>query len=188
MSEKSEKKSRHFKMILKIKDTKTVFHPDLGPGGLFSQVVSYEITDEDHKSLRFGLELQSKMDSMIDGCVEVLMEELDELPDPNYEPPYLYEPDVKVIKKINPKYDMDKECKCGHPYHRHFDSYDDNYPVGCKYCSCHTFEANEGQFINFDTILQEDETYAETGDCLYCGEKKVVVNIHRHECKEDQRN
>ena len=37
----------------------------------------------------------------------------------------------------------DKECKCGHQYYRHFDTYDDMYPIGCKYCngSCETFEA-----------------------------------------------
>lgn len=26
------------------------------------------------------------------------------------------------------------ECVCGHTYYRHFDSYEDMYPVGCKYC------------------------------------------------------
>ena len=32
-------------------------------------------------------------------------------------------------------------CKCGHPYHRHFDSYENWSPVGCKYCPCRTFVA-----------------------------------------------
>lgn len=30
----------------------------------------------------------------------------------------------------------DKICKCGHPYYRHFDTYEDMAPVGCKYCDC----------------------------------------------------
>lgn len=44
------------------------------------------------------------------------------------------------VRKYNPSYGDDRLCKCGHPYYRHFDSYDDNAPVGCKYCDCHTFE------------------------------------------------
>lgn len=39
--------------------------------------------------------------------------------------------------------DQDQPCanpSCGHPYHRHFDSYEDMAPVGCKYCSCSTFK------------------------------------------------
>lgn len=34
----------------------------------------------------------------------------------------------------NPEFGDNRECECGHPYHRHFDSYDDMSPVGCKYC------------------------------------------------------
>lgn len=40
----------------------------------------------------------------------------------------------------------DSLCQCGHPYHRHFDGYeqDDYFPnlpayVGCKYCTCRKF-------------------------------------------------
>jgi hypothetical protein len=32
------------------------------------------------------------------------------------------------------------ECKCGHPYYRHFDTYDNMRDVGCKYCYCEVFE------------------------------------------------
>jgi hypothetical protein len=27
-----------------------------------------------------------------------------------------------------------KLCLCGHPYYRHFDTYEDMSPIGCKYC------------------------------------------------------
>lgn len=34
----------------------------------------------------------------------------------------------------------EKKCSCGHSYYRHFDSHDGMRPIGCKYCSCRTFE------------------------------------------------
>lgn len=36
----------------------------------------------------------------------------------------------------DPNFGDNKKCECGHSYYRHFDSYDDMAPVGCKYC-CH---------------------------------------------------
>jgi len=39
----------------------------------------------------------------------------------------------------NPEYDEDAECLCGHAYYRHFDTYENMYPIGCKYCGCRTF-------------------------------------------------
>lgn len=33
-------------------------------------------------------------------------------------------------------------CICGHTYHRHFDTYEDMRPIGCKYCGCHCFVKN----------------------------------------------
>jgi hypothetical protein len=55
--------------------------------------------------------------------------------------PYLIEvhEDIIVRRKYNPEYGDDRICQCGHPYYRHFDSYDDNNPVGCKYCECDNF-------------------------------------------------
>jgi hypothetical protein len=34
----------------------------------------------------------------------------------------------------DPSFGDDKLCKCGHRYYRHFDTYEDMYPIGCKYC------------------------------------------------------
>ncbi len=45
-----------------------------------------------------------------------------------------------VFKRVyNPNFGDDRVCKCGHTYYRHFDSYDDMYPCGCKYCNCFRF-------------------------------------------------
>ena len=50
----------------------------------------------------------------------------------------------QVVCKYNPNYGDDRICKCGHPYHRHFDSYDDMSASCCKYCGCYKFvEAKE---------------------------------------------
>jgi hypothetical protein len=43
----------------------------------------------------------------------------------------------------NPNYNQNAECKCGHEYHRHFDSYEEMWPIGCKYCECGEFKQTE---------------------------------------------
>lgn len=59
--------------------------------------------------------------------------------------PYL-ETRVKVegvMKEYNPHYGDGKICQCGHTYYRHFDSYENMLPVGCKYCGCMEFRPKE---------------------------------------------
>lgn len=56
------------------------------------------------------------------------------------EKPYLEVVTIETDRKFNPKYGSDRKCKCGHPYHRHFDSYDEMKAIGCKYCDCYVFE------------------------------------------------
>lgn len=58
--------------------------------------------------------------------------------------PYLeYEYEIIIkgkVKKYNPDYGDDKICvRCGHTYERHFDSWEDYFPCGCKYCDCDEF-------------------------------------------------
>jgi hypothetical protein len=36
--------------------------------------------------------------------------------------------------EYDPNFGDQKLCQCGHPYYRHFDTYDGMAPVGCKYC------------------------------------------------------
>lgn len=52
----------------------------------------------------------------------------------------------RLVKAEPPVYDKDfgddRICKrptCKHPYYRHFDTYEDMRPVGCKYCDCLRF-------------------------------------------------
>lgn len=42
----------------------------------------------------------------------------------------------------DPSFGDNKLCRCGHTYERHFDTYDNMSPVGCKYCGydCDGFE------------------------------------------------
>jgi hypothetical protein len=37
----------------------------------------------------------------------------------------------------DPAFGDDRLCECGHSYYRHFDTYEDMAPVGCKYCHGH---------------------------------------------------
>jgi hypothetical protein len=44
--------------------------------------------------------------------------------------------DTRHPHAYNPQFGDDKLCACGHRYYRHFDTYEDMAPVGCKYCGC----------------------------------------------------
>lgn len=55
------------------------------------------------------------------------------------EVPYIAVRVEKTVLRYNPKYGDSRMCTCGHPYYRHFDTYDDMAPVGCKYCDCFAF-------------------------------------------------
>lgn len=51
------------------------------------------------------------------------------------------------IPAHDPKLDQDAPCGrdgCSHPYYRHFDTYDDMRPIGCKYCGCIAWVAGTG--------------------------------------------
>lgn len=60
------------------------------------------------------------------------------------EKPYIVK--IKKIKifKYNKNYGDDRICECGHSYYRHFDTYENMRPVGCKYCACYRFVEKGG--------------------------------------------
>lgn len=67
--------------------------------------------------------------------------------------PYIETTRIVVDKAYNPDYGDNRICKCGHPYHRHFDGYDNNRAVGCKYCDCFEFELND-KYVNYIVTTQ----------------------------------
>lgn len=71
------------------------------------------------------------------------------------------------IRLYNPEYGDDRVCECGHPYARHFDSYEDMAPVGCKWCSCCEFvervEEESDPTEAFDNINGISIIYTDTG-------------------------
>lgn len=60
---------------------------------------------------------------------------------------------VAINYEYNKNYGDDKECVCGHPYYRHFDTYEYMSPIGCKYCGC-------SYFVEMSTE-KRDEKYCE---------------------------
>lgn len=78
--------------------------------------------------------------------------------------PYIIKEVVHIEYRYNPEYGDKRICECGHTYERHFDSYDDMEPVGCKYCSCGEFvEVLPGQKTGKDA---EDDGYNDGYDCV----------------------
>ena len=47
--------------------------------------------------------------------------------------PYVGEED-QIAEQYDENFGDNKECLCGHPYYRHFDTHDRMSAVGCKYC------------------------------------------------------
>jgi len=74
------------------------------------------------------------------------------------EQPYIETRRVVIDRKYNPNYGDDKICECGHTYYRHFDSYEDMYACGCKYCSCYTFKLKLNE-INYIVRVNEQGGY-----------------------------
>lgn len=71
--------------------------------------------------------------------------------------PYIIREVVQIVREYNPEYGDERICECGHSYDRHFDSYEDMEPVGCKYCDCYEFiEVLPGQKTGKDA---EDDGY-----------------------------
>lgn len=62
------------------------------------------------------------------------------------EKPYIITIRTVEDRAYNPNYGDDRICECGHSYYRHFDSWEDMQPDGCKYCPCYEFvELEDGK-------------------------------------------
>jgi hypothetical protein len=51
---------------------------------------------------------------------------------------------VEIV--YDPNYGDDVLCECGHKYYRHFDTYEEMSPVGCKYC----MHSDDGKYGEID--------------------------------------
>jgi hypothetical protein len=72
------------------------------------------------------------------------------------EPPYVIE--MIEVKRYNPRYGDDRVCDCGHQYRRHFDTYEDMRPVGCKYCDCYTFsEEKQRRILELEWLIPKED-------------------------------
>lgn len=61
-----------------------------------------------------------------------------------------------TTRRFNPNYGNDRTCKCGHPYHRHFDLYGtepEEEDVGCKYCREEGKSYGDGKCAGFKENL-----------------------------------
>lgn len=61
------------------------------------------------------------------------------------EKPYVEHVVITTEYRYNPNYGDDRVCVCGHPYYRHFDTYEEMDACGCKYCQCHEFVESAGE-------------------------------------------
>lgn len=74
------------------------------------------------------------------------------------EKPYIERVITKVVHEYNPKYGDERLCGCGHPYYRHFDTYEEMYACGCKYCICRMFE-QAGSYSGINNYWSQDKEF-----------------------------
>lgn len=97
--------------------------------------ISPELLDVAYKAICKCLQEESEMVKITD----FFGQEHDATLVSDADSPYLeYEYKMRE-KKYNPNYGDNRMCRCGHPYHRHFDPYMEMEVSRCKYCGCDTF-------------------------------------------------
>ena len=69
------------------------------------------------------------------------------------EKPYITKRRVVIDRFYNKNFGDDRLCGCGHAYYRHFDTYEEMYPCGCKYCDCRTWHPTQ----TLEDIQREEE-------------------------------
>ncbi len=84
--------------------------------------------------------------------------------------PYLKKT-IKIVEYCyNPNYGDDRICKCGHPYYRHFDTYEHMDNVGCKYCDCMKFEETT---VVPHTCPYREDLYGDNRTLCVCDEERT---------------
>ena len=58
---------------------------------------------------------------------------------PDTKAAYIVSYSVNIHREYNPLFGDNRECKCGHVYYRHFDSYEG------MYCGCQCFELSDSE-------------------------------------------
>ena len=83
--------------------------------------------------------------------------------------------------KFNPEF-KGGTCDCGHEYDRHFDSWEDNEPVGCKYCECFVWNPPVEKAGLLPFVIQGDGTvlyaFMISSDPAYGGAKPQISKGH----------
>jgi len=131
---KDDKQIAEYRQNCQCKDTKTEKLKSHVPAEDFTLIICWP---DENNILHFSQEIS--LANYLNGIKPMMKES-------SAEPPYIIQTKVIEVLKYNPNYGDHRVCKCGHPYYRHFDSYEDNAPVGCKYCSCYTF-AEETELV-----------------------------------------
>lgn len=100
----------------------------------------------------------------------------------------------EIAEQYDETFGDNKECECGHPYYRHFDTYDNMSAVGCKYCShyspnnrhvreqfCPYFKEMKDELPN-DLHPREEDKYAH-GLCGDCEENSMLHMKGEDHCR-----
>ena len=79
----------------------------------------------------------------------------------------------------DPLFGDDRVCKCGHSYYRHFDTYENMSPVGCKYCGCNEFEERtEDDLLTVDEYIAQLEIHLDEMYKWYTNKSKNYAKMY----------
>jgi hypothetical protein len=82
----------------------------------------------------------------------------------------------------DPVFGDEKMCQCGHTYYRHFDSYEEMKPIGCKYCGCDKFQSTltaRPQTVTEAVLREETEALRKYFDDFDHGQEECEPVIIR---------
>lgn len=145
----------------------------------------------------FYLERNNEYHEIRDEFVRLIEQE--EVTQHNGTAPVLPSMEDEIAEQYDEKFGDNKLCLCGHPYYRHFDTYEQMSAVGCKYCShytpmgnhvkerfCPYFKEDKGQGIVRDPHGREEDLYAHAV-CNDCDELQAlhIKGLIHCRCGED---